>query len=191
LLYRSYVESIKLWVAQIDQSNIFFVFSFLKLAFVPVLYLLEGLYIFDFNFAAIDLTCNGALAPAELCLDLLILVVIVVIICADYPLLFSQTISKANMAYFFNQICSSTGGIGGFFLSLLSLFLWLFSQLNPLQSAMQYMMTLVTISSFVQDGGHHPISPGCDKISTAPNIDSAIGYLATVVAYTLIGSCPY
>ena len=52
---------------------------------------------------------------------------------------------------------------------------------------MQYMMTLVTISSFVQDGGHHPISPGCNNIATAPNIDAALGYLATIVAYMLIG----
>jgi len=188
------VDSIKLWVAQIDQSNVFFIFSFLKLAFVPILFLLEGLYIFNIDFSAINLTCNGALAPAELVLNLMILLAVVIIICADYPLLFSQTISKANMSFFgwasgnlLSRGSTWTERIAFAGLTFLSLLLFMFAQLNPLQSAMQYMMTLVTISSFVQDGGHHPISPGCNNIATAPNIDAALGYLATIVAYMLIG----
>ena len=187
------MDSIKLWVAQIDQSNVFFVFSFLKLAFVPILYLLEGLYFFNIDFSAINLTCNGALAPAELCLNLVILLAVVIIICADYPLLFSQTVSKANLSFSMwasgkvFSVSSFKEGVGVMLIALLSFTLWMFAQLNPLQSAMQYMMTLVTISSFVQDSGHHPITPACNSISTAPNIDAAIGYLATIVAYMLIG----
>lgn len=189
----TYTDTIKLWVRQIDQSEVFALFSVFKYAFAPVIFFLEKLYLFQIDFSTINLTCNGALAPAELFINLMILFAVVIIICADYPLLLSQAVAKANFSFFvwMSNKCLSVNSLGRLvafvILSLGSFTLWLFAQVNPLNSAMQYMMTVVTITSFVQTDGHHPITTACDNVSTAPNIDSALAYLATIVAYVLIG----
>eukprot|EP01038_Epipyxis_sp_PR26KG_P011791 gene11791-15778_t len=59
-----------------------------------------------------------------------------------------------------------------------SIIMWLILQLKPLQSLIQYLLTLVTIGDFVSYHGRHPSTAACDQ--TMDNLDTWIAVCTTV-----------
>ena len=142
---------------------------------------IKFLYNFEFDLSAVQLTCSGAQAPVELAFNLVILCAIVVWIRADYQLLLTQVISPTFGKYAAWSVLRRDFT----WATVFSACMWAFLQFNPLVSIMQYLMSLITITRFVEFEGRHPSTPACNTIVGMPNIDIVLALISTITVYCI------
>jgi hypothetical protein len=67
-----------------------------------------------------------------------------------------------------------------------TVFVYIAGQLVNFKSALQFCMSFVVMSTFVQDGGMHKFSPSCNSIPGFPYIDTAYAVLSSFIAWLLL-----
>lgn len=179
-LHIAYVKTIKALIDKIDVVLRPLV-PFVKMIFVPVIACIEGLNLFDFDYRN-SLTCQGAQAPVEMAIDIVIFFSVMIIAEADFALLLSHTMIHTFQKYAMSALRRFRIVSGLFTFIIYGLLYY-----NPWKIALQYFMSLVRMLVFVQDNGIHSSTAACNRIEGAENIDYAFAFLTSLFAYAL---CP-
>jgi hypothetical protein len=118
-----------------------------------------------FNLDAANVSCLGAQAPLELLVNCGIVGAVIIFIASEYQGLWLISLPSLNNAYLTNQINSNTGSRGrnAVWRVLGSMGFLLLSYFNPFQATLQYLMTFVSLSKFIENAGFHNVTEACNQ----------------------------
>jgi hypothetical protein len=152
---------------------------FLKSIYTPFIYLFDIISKFKINLGGLNVTCLGAQAPLQMLINLLILGIVMLFVQSDFMIF--QNIALVSSCESFLQ---TTPKLKSFIIGLLAGLLGsLPSFVNGLLRLMQYILTLISISVFVQG---HASSPACDSIGGMANIDTVLAVLTTFIFWCMV-----
>jgi len=193
----SFMERLKeYWELIADQLSIYFVYLIVE----PALYLVTYFADLKLNYEFVAITCPGASSPFELGLNMGILGIAVVLVGSDIQV-FKQVTYNAYIGQKSSMVMSTTyikwhltKGNGGLFNEYCSgLYSWLvamcifflekLARIDVFQTALQYLMSLVTLQVFVSNGGIHEVDPACNTVKGFEGYDTYIATLTSGIFY--------
>jgi len=155
------------------------------------------------DLSAVNITCDGSIAPISLVIDLVILGAVTLLIESD---------AQVFVAIGFNSLTSKFGQTimlpsyrekvlpGGHWYNwfkyvrvcLYVLIVEIINGLNLPQVVLQFLMSFVEVEAFAQkEKAAHSSTPACDVLAGSPNIDSFLAYYSTAIAWLLIAPALY
>jgi hypothetical protein len=187
-----------------DLAGLFY-FELFEDLFKPIQYLLDVFANLKIDFSVVNVTCDGALAPLQLLLNLCALGVVIVLIESDFQIF--QSITFANVMEKFMEVVTQptyrywyTRDRG----TLLASSLWgycrygmivifvlgarIFSEIDFFQTILQYTMTITVIGAFADRENNylHGYSETCNVVSGFSGYDYMIALIASIQAYVLL-----
>jgi hypothetical protein len=180
----NFLKSMNAFINLIDNRFVFNVnvFETLSFPFIAIVGLFRSIKI---NLAAVKVSCVGAQAPLYLLADLIVLYIVVVIIEADYQVLWSTMIIPAMGKI--RSIVFSRHYFGQNKFTTLLFFLLTFgvSFLPQPSEMIQYALGWVSVLVFVKHNGAAESSPNCDGAIANLPLDTIYAVLTTICAYLL------
>lgn len=185
----SYIRAIEAFLFMID-DQFFGGINFVYYLSYPFLQVVSALQVIKIDLPAVKVTCTGAQAPLYLLVDLVVLYVVIIVIEADYQVLWSTMIMPAMgkiqtivfSRYYFGQHKLST-----LFFVLTSVAL---TYLPGPSNFIQYALSWVSVSIFFQHNGRAESNSNCDNSVGIP-LDSIYAFVTTVFAYSLFFPAVY
>lgn len=173
--------------------------------FYPVVAVFVFFSTFTLDVEAIDITCEGAQAPLELFINLIILGLTIVVIESDYQIFRAITFNSVTDKFFecITQPCYQAwafreGGVtasptfrgymGYAFTGFLTVLFRIVGGFDLFQSFLQYCMSLVVWKTFAAG---HASTPECDAVDGWEYTDTIIATIATVQAFLLLTPAMY
>jgi hypothetical protein len=156
---------------------------------IPFLYLFDALASINVNLSSVNITCSGSQAPIELLFNCVILGFLIIVVRADYQLLFNVLLNNVNQRFLLNNLEQQLDK-GNLWFSryfFVGIIFTGFIMVNPFQVGLRYCMGFVRIDSFAKNHGiAHEVSEACDNVPEARYFDSFLGYTSTIFAWWLI-----
>jgi hypothetical protein len=164
----------------------------------PLGYVFGGIYTVVVTLSSLEIfnvvrvTCVGSQAPITMLTDVVMFVVVGVLIECDVAAFLATGYCRAHRMYR-TIISDSRARYTVDYPLLKKLRLWLVSSFETavvtprlVVGVMQYAVSFISVAPFFAHNGRHASSDACDHVNGAPNIDTALAYLTTILAYCLI-----
>ena len=175
-----------------DSLSVDFGLYWLRELLYPFQLLVDGIASINIDFNQIDVTCAGSQAPLELLVNLLILGLTVFVI-STHMNLFYLIFGQINLKVASGLWKSHPDIKSKHWLIFTCYFQWFVVFLNPTTKLLQFAMTLLTFSKFVEkDGYMHESTAICDSVDpSTPMSDTVAAALSTLLAYFIIPAVIY
>jgi len=179
----------------------------------PAVAIIDFLGKFKIDLKQLQVTCEGASAPVELFMNMVILGIVILLTQANfqpYKLLAYDRMVELSNAMFTSKMYTqwfirlrgqllgfSFMGVFSYTFRVLSAVLWqLISVIDIFQSALIYMMSMVYVENFVRVGGSaglsvqsigmHAYSEACNQIKDFAGVDALLAFGASVLFWFLV-----
>jgi hypothetical protein len=174
--------------------------------FYPITYMFNLFSTFEIDLEAVAITCQGASAPMELFINMIVVGLAVIIIESDYQL-FRAISFKSVCDLFFEAAMQPTyrkwtthrhnrvngvtmhrtiAGAWQYARVLLGIvFVSTMANFDVFQGFLQYLMSCLTLKSFLANNGIHAHSDSCNNVPGYRNFDTYIALGTSVEAWLL------
>ena len=155
----------------------------------PIIVVFDWLLAFKFNFDNVNVTCEGAQAPLELLVNIIILLIAAIFVETDYCLMLSPVISASYDKYIDSipESKSFEQKITALKKMLVCQFYKLASVTTILTNLLRYLTTLATFEAFyAKDGWRHISSLACDGNKWAKNYDTFLAIVTSLLFHVRV-----
>jgi hypothetical protein len=200
------IDFYKLMDAAVKQLSFITNMKLFYYIFWPLEFMFNLFATFEIDLASVAITCQGASAPMELLINMIVLGLAVVIIESDYQLfraisfkylsdLFFEASLQPTYRKFITHRIGDTSGIAlhrtwAGIIQYAKVTLGTFAVIQMtnfdlFQGFLQYLMSCLTLATFVADNGLHPYSPQCNNVDGYENFDTYIALASSIQAWML------
>ena len=186
-------------------------FPLLKKLFQPLIYLYDGFRDLELDLAPISVSCNGAAAPLEILLNLVILGIVIILIESDFQMyravshmsvtneFLNTVVIGEYRKYFFDSYLKTSQSYTSWCKACLA-YTYLCLQVSIavisahtdfFQTALLGVVSCVTLNKFVEDKGFHKFSPACNQVHLYVGVDHILAVSASIVAWILLMPAVY
>jgi hypothetical protein len=181
----AFLASIVSFLAMIDRI-VFGKFPFFYYLSYPFIHFVSIIQSININLPAVNVTCTGAQAPLLLLADLIVLYIVILVIEADYQVLWATMILPAMgkiQTIIFSRYYFGKNRISTTFFVLTS---YLVTCLPDPSKLIQYALGWVSVLVFFEDHGHARSNTNCDGAVSGLPLDTIFAVLTTFCAYALL-----
>jgi hypothetical protein len=169
--------------------------DFIGILFYPAFFIIQVIDSIDINLETINVTCEGAKAPAELFVNFVILGVVMSILMSGYQYLWLISFPNLTYAFLKKDILSSDISTTRLQLMRRTRVWWniilcflgvMLMNINPFEGIVRYLLTLVSVTSFFTNQGIHRSTKACNSITGMNNIDLVLSIASSLVVWWIL-----